>query len=106
MTRPGNFTSQAGFEPRIFHSRGGRLNHKANEAVTILARKNTKMNSGMKTGIPEDEDRNLGQYEHDHADWNFGQDEHEKQDRNLSDEENVDDRNCDDGEHDDEDEYW
>ena len=31
-TRPGKIPSQAGFEPRIFRSRGGRLNHKANEA--------------------------------------------------------------------------
>ena len=27
MTRPGKIPSQAGFEPRIFRSRGGRLNH-------------------------------------------------------------------------------
>ena len=33
MTRPGKISSQAGFEPRIFRSRGGRLNHLANEAV-------------------------------------------------------------------------
>ena len=33
MTRPGNFPSQAGFEPRIFRSRGGRLNE-ASEAVS------------------------------------------------------------------------
>ena len=34
MTRPGNSPSQAGFESRIFRSRGGRLNHKASEAVS------------------------------------------------------------------------
>ena len=33
MTRPGKIPSQAGFEPRIFRSRGGRLNHWAKEAV-------------------------------------------------------------------------
>ena len=33
MTRPGKIPSQAGFEPRAFRSRGGRLNHKASEAV-------------------------------------------------------------------------
>ena len=33
MTRPGKILSQVGFEPRIFRSRGGRLNHEANEAV-------------------------------------------------------------------------
>ena len=27
MTRPGKIPSQAGFEPRIFGPRGGRLNH-------------------------------------------------------------------------------
>ena len=27
MSRPGKIPSQAGFEPQIFHSRGGRLNH-------------------------------------------------------------------------------
>ena len=38
MTRPGKIsTEQAGFEPRIFRSRGGRLNHWANEAVSRLA---------------------------------------------------------------------
>ena len=35
MTRPGKIPSQARFEPRIFRSRGGRLNHKANEAVYL-----------------------------------------------------------------------
>ena len=35
MTRPGKIpTVQAGIEPRIFRSRGARLNHLANEAVT------------------------------------------------------------------------
>ena len=33
MTRPGKIPSQARFEPRIFRSRGGCLNLKANEAV-------------------------------------------------------------------------
>ena len=33
MTRPGKIPHQAGFEPRIFLPRGGRLNHLANEAV-------------------------------------------------------------------------
>ena len=33
MTRPGKIPLQAGCEPRIFRSRGGRLNHLANEAV-------------------------------------------------------------------------
>ena len=35
MTRPGKIPSRAGFEPRIFCSRGGRLNHLANEAVRV-----------------------------------------------------------------------
>ena len=35
MTRPGKIPSQAGFEPRIFRSRGGRLNHLANEAFLL-----------------------------------------------------------------------
>ena len=34
MTRPGKIPSPAGFEPRIFRSRGGRLRHLANEAVS------------------------------------------------------------------------
>ena len=33
MTRTRKVPSQAGFEPRIFRSRDGRLNHQANEAV-------------------------------------------------------------------------
>ena len=33
MTRPGKIPSPAGFEPRIFRSRGGRLNHSSNDAV-------------------------------------------------------------------------
>ena len=33
MTRPGKIPSQAGFEPRIFRSRGGRLNRWASDAV-------------------------------------------------------------------------
>ena len=33
MIPPGKISSQSGFEPRIFRSRGGHLNHKANEAV-------------------------------------------------------------------------
>ena len=33
MTRPEKIPPQAGFEPRIFRSRGGRLNHYTNEAV-------------------------------------------------------------------------
>ena len=33
MTRPGKIPSQVGFEPGFFRSRGGHLNHKANEAV-------------------------------------------------------------------------
>ena len=33
MTRPGRIPAQAGFEPRIFRFRGGRLNHQDNEAV-------------------------------------------------------------------------
>ena len=33
MIRPRRIPSQAGFELRIFRSRGGRLNHLANEAV-------------------------------------------------------------------------
>ena len=33
MTRPRKIPSQAGFEPVIFRSRGGRLNHQASEAV-------------------------------------------------------------------------
>ena len=34
MTRPGKTPSQAGFEPRIFCSRGRRLNHEVGEVVT------------------------------------------------------------------------
>ena len=33
MTRPRKIQPQAGFEPRIFRSRGGRLNHLTNDAV-------------------------------------------------------------------------
>ena len=33
MTRSGKIPSQAGFEPRNFRSRGGRLNHLASDAV-------------------------------------------------------------------------
>ena len=33
MTRPGKIPSQAGFDPRIFRSRGGHLNHSVPEAV-------------------------------------------------------------------------
>ena len=33
MIRPGKIPPQARFEPRIFRSRGGRLNHYATEAV-------------------------------------------------------------------------
>ena len=33
MTRPRKIPAQAGFEPGIFRSLGGRLNHSANEAV-------------------------------------------------------------------------
>ena len=33
MTRPAKIPSQAGFEPWIFRSRGGRLNHLASEVV-------------------------------------------------------------------------
>ena len=33
MTRPGKITSPAGFEPRIFRSEGGHLDHWANEVV-------------------------------------------------------------------------
>ena len=36
MTRPGKIPAQAGFEPRIFRSRGGRLNHEASEAILTL----------------------------------------------------------------------
>ena len=35
---------QAGFEPGIFRSRGGRLNHKANEAVLWLGRIASSLN--------------------------------------------------------------
>ena len=34
MTRPQKIPSQAGFEPGVFRSRGGRLIHEANEAVS------------------------------------------------------------------------
>ena len=33
---PGKIPSQAGLEPEIFRSRGGRLNHKTNEAVLVI----------------------------------------------------------------------
>ena len=36
MTRPGKIPSQLGFEPRIFRSRGGHLNHQVNEAVSRM----------------------------------------------------------------------
>ena len=35
MTRHGKIPSQSGFKPRIFRSRGGRLNHYASEAVLL-----------------------------------------------------------------------
>ena len=38
MTRPGKIPSPAGFEPEILRSRGGRLNHYANEAVGVKRR--------------------------------------------------------------------
>ena len=46
MTRPGKILLQAGFEPWIFRSQGGHLNHQANETVTqhslgILSHRNT-----------------------------------------------------------------
>ena len=36
MTRLGKIPSQLGFEPRIFRSRGGRLNHQGNEVVILV----------------------------------------------------------------------
>ena len=40
MTRPGNIpTAQAGIKPRTFGSRGGRLNHQANETVGAAKRR-------------------------------------------------------------------
>ena len=42
MTRPGKIPSQAGFEPRIFSSRGRRLNDWANEAIKGKGMKSTK----------------------------------------------------------------
>ena len=36
MTRPRKIPAQAGFEPWIFRSRGGRLNHKATEAAECV----------------------------------------------------------------------
>ena len=38
MTRPGKISLQAGFEPRIFRPRGGRLNHLATEGVCACGR--------------------------------------------------------------------
>ena len=38
MTRPRKFPAHAGFEPGIFRSGGGRLNHSANEAVGRLGK--------------------------------------------------------------------
>ena len=35
MTGPRKILAQAGFEPRIFRSRGGRLNHQDTEAVSV-----------------------------------------------------------------------
>ena len=35
ITRPGKIPSRAGFEPRIFRSRGGRLNYKTNNALPV-----------------------------------------------------------------------
>ena len=46
MTRPGKIPSQAEFEPRIFLSRGGRLNHQASEAV----RNGSKLSGGRFSG--------------------------------------------------------
>ena len=37
MTRPGKIVAQAGFEPWIFRSRGGRLNCQANQTVDSIA---------------------------------------------------------------------
>ena len=48
MTRPGKIPSQAGFEPWIFASRGGLLNHLANEAAP---QQGTNVH-GKKTFIP------------------------------------------------------
>ena len=41
MTRPRKISPQAEFEPGIFRSRGGRLNHQANEAVEQLWEKHS-----------------------------------------------------------------
>ena len=49
MTRPGKIPLQAGFEPGIFRSRGGRLNHQANEAVTTQRSCNVRCSSSPPT---------------------------------------------------------
>ena len=41
MTRPGKIPGQAGFEPGIFRSRGGRLNHWTNEAACATRKEGT-----------------------------------------------------------------
>ena len=48
MTRPGKIPSQAGFEPQIFRYRGGRLNHKANEVVSVREPSEKELNNNNK----------------------------------------------------------
>ena len=47
MTRPRKIPAQAGFEPGIFRSQGGRLNHLANEAVFVAEYSDTFNSFGV-----------------------------------------------------------
>ena len=62
MTRSGKIPSPAEFEPRIFRSRGGRLNHKANEALRERERERERerfrqTDRQTKTGTDRQRDR-------------------------------------------------
>ena len=50
MTRPGKIPSPAVFEPGIFRSRGGRLNHLASEAVTEKKERGKEVERGRGGG--------------------------------------------------------
>ena len=55
MTHPGKISAQAGFKPGIFRSRGGRLNHYANEAVVradlnVMQRPKNQLHDAVKEG--------------------------------------------------------
>ena len=57
MSRPVKIPAQAGIEPRVFRSRGGRLNHWANETVRRrMKRRKKKMKEKRKKKKKEQEE--------------------------------------------------